>query len=329
MHEKMFLGVILASAISGHASAAGDHDTWPDLRGPYLGQEPPGMTAEIFAEGVVSTGGSEINSAFSPDGDEFFYTAWEPGTGTRIMVTRQANGRWARPVRAAFSTHPTDVDPAVSPDGTRLVFGSRRPRPGEAQDREGFDLWFARREADGWGGAEYMGPVVNSGSSQVYATLTHEHTMYFQAVREGGYGKADIYRSRLQDGRHLPPESVGPVVNSPNYEGDVFIAPDESYLIVTVYGRGDDLGGGDLYISFRDADDSWQPLQNMGPAINTDAREFCPMLSPDGDYLFFTSKRRGDGDIFWVDAKIIDTFRAPDQSANHLSRRGADQGVRR
>jgi hypothetical protein len=316
MKETVMLNraLLLASlyyTIPCHA-VAGGADSWPVLEGPYLDQEPPGMVAEIFAEGLVSTGGSEINSALSQDGNEFFYTAWEPETGTRIMVTRLSDGGWTEPARARFSTHPTDVDPAVSPDGQRLVFGSRRPRPGETQDREGFDLWFVRRQANGWGEAEHMGPVVNSGSSQVYATLTHDHTMYFQAVRDEGYGKADIYRSRLQDGRHLAPENVGPVINSENYEGDVFIAPDESYLIVTVYGRDDDLGGGDLYISFRGKDDSWTTLQNMGPAVNTDAREFCPMVSPDGNYLFFTSKRRGDGDIYWVDARIIETFRAPD-----------------
>jgi hypothetical protein len=283
---------------------------WPILSGSYLGQKTPGMTAEIFADRLVSTDGSEINSAFSPNGDEFFYTAWEPDTGTRIMVTRLVDGLWTEPVRAVFSTHPTDVDPAISPDGERLVFGSRRPRPGESEDREGFDLWFARRLDDAWGDAEFMGPAVNSGSSQVYATLTHDHTMYFQAVREEGLGKADIYRADLQDGRHLAPENVGPVINSANYEGDVFIAPDETYLIVSVSGRDDDLSAGDLYISFRGPDDTWTSLQNMGPAINTHAREFCPMVSPDGKYLFFTSKRRGDGDIFWVDAKIIETFRA-------------------
>jgi DNA-binding beta-propeller fold protein YncE len=268
------------------------------------------MVAEIFAPDLISTEGSEINAAFSPDGNEFYYTAWEPETGTRMMVTRRADSRWTEPERVSVSTHPTDVDPAISPDGERLVFSSRRPRPGgSGETRDGFDMWFARRVPGGWGEAEYMGPVVNSGDSQVYATLTHDHTMYFQAVREEGFGKADIYRARLADGQHLPPENLGPVINSPNYEGDVFIAPDESYLIVTVYGREDDIGAGDLYISFRGPDDTWTPLQNMGEAVNTDAREFCPMVTPDGKYLFFTSKRRGDGDIFWIDAKIIETFR--------------------
>jgi Tol biopolymer transport system component len=47
----------------------------------------------------------------------------------------------------------------------------------------------------------------------------------------------------------------------------------------------------------------------MGPSINSEATEYCPMLSPDGRYLFFTSTRSGNGDIYWVDAKIIDALR--------------------
>jgi len=35
------------------------------------------------------------------------------------------------------------------------------------------------------------------------------------------------------------------------------------------------------------------------------------MLSPDGKYLFFTSGREGQDDIFWVDAGVIAALRPP------------------
>jgi len=47
----------------------------------------------------------------------------------------------------------------------------------------------------------------------------------------------------------------------------------------------------------------------MGGAVNSDKREFCPMLSPDGKNFFFSSKRTGEGDIFWVDAKVIEALK--------------------
>ena len=309
MRGRALLLITVVFVFATQAFATRAYDDWPAVAGPYLGQQPPGTTAEMFAPGIVSTDRSEINSVFAPNGEEFYFTTWNRETGTRIMVTHQVDGLWTAPMKASFSTDPSDVDPAISHDGQRVFFSTRRPRPGETRSREdGFDMWFADRDGSGWGEAQYLGPVVNSGTSQVYPSVTRDGTFYFQSVREGGYGKADIYRSRLLDGTYQAPENLGPVINSENYEGDVFVAPDESYLIVTIYGREDGFGEGDLYISFRSPDGTWSPLKNMGSAINSDKREFCPMVSPDGKYLFFTSKRAGEGDIFWVDAKIIEAL---------------------
>ena len=105
-------------------------------------------------------------------------------------------------------------------------------------------MWFADRTETGWAEERYLGPVVNSGKSQVYPTVTSDGTLYFQAVREDGYGKADVYRSRLIDGVYQPPENLGSMINSEHYEGDVFVAQDESYLIVSIYGREDGFGEG-------------------------------------------------------------------------------------
>ncbi len=310
MRKSNLLPIVVVFLFSPNAFAALPYDNWPDVTGPYLGQEPPGMMAEVFAPGVISTDLSEINSVFTPEINEFYFTTWTRDTGTRIMITSQIDGHWTTPRAASFSNHSSDVDPAISHDGERIFFSTRRPRPGETKTRkDGFDMWFTERTESGWGEEQYLGPVVNSGTSQVYPTVTRDGTLYFQAVREEGYGKADIYRSRLIDGVYQTPENLGPVVNSENYEGDVFIAHDESYLIVSVYGRKDGFGEGDLYISFRSLDDSWSTLKNMGAAVNSDKRDFCPMVTPDGKYLFFSSKRAGEGDIFWVDANVIEALR--------------------
>jgi len=310
MRKRFLLLIAVACVISAHAFATQSYENWPDVAGPYFGQEPPGMTAEIFAPGIISTDRSEINSVFAPDRDEFYFTAWTRETGTKIMITSQIDGRWTAPKVAPFSKHYSDVDLAISYDGKRVFFGTRRPRPGETEVREGgFDMWFADRTETGWGEEQYLGPVVNSGKSQIYPTVTRDGTLYFQAVRQEGYGKADIYRSGLIDGVYQTPENLGPTINSENYEGDVFVAHDESYLIVSISGRKDGFGEGDLYISFRSLDGSWSLLKNMGAAINSDKRDFWPMVTPDGKHFFFSSKRVGEGDVFWVDAKVIEVLR--------------------
>ena len=280
----------------------------PDAHGEYLGQEPPGMTPEIFAPGIVSTEKKELNSVFTPDGKEFYFSLSQEGRYI-IMVMRQENGRWTDAEVASFSKDYRNVDMAVSSDGQRLYFGSNRPRNGESAPREGFDIWVVNRMGSGWGEPENLGPLVNAGEHQIYPTVTEDLTLYFQSRREGNIGGSDIYRSRWVDGKYARPENLGDAINSEANEGDVLIAPDESFLIVSTRGLPDSLGGSDLYISFRRPDGTWTKVKNMGTTINSEATEYCPMLSPDGKYLFFTSTRSGDGDIYWVDAKIIEEMK--------------------
>ena len=65
------------------------------------------------------------------------------------------------------------------------------------------------------------------------------------------------------------------------------------------------LGEDDLYVSFRKPDGSWIPGVHLGPKINSPASENRPYVSPDGKFLFYTSNKDGNRDIYWVDAKIL------------------------
>jgi hypothetical protein len=69
--------------------------------------------------------------------------------------------------------------------------------------------------------------------------------------------------------------------------------------------RPDGNGKGDLLISFKDAKGECETAKNMGKAINSQGYEFCPFVTADAKYLFFSR----DGDIYWVDAKVIDALR--------------------
>lgn len=67
-----------------------------------------------------------------------------------------------------------------------------------------------------------------------------------------------------------------------------YIPPDESYMIFSSTRPG--YGITDLFISFHKADGSWTEPENMGPGINTRAKETFPFVSFDGKYLFFMSQ---------------------------------------
>jgi len=285
------------------ASCAPGEDTAPlPPTGPYLGQQPPGATPEIFAPGIVSTGMYTRDLAMTPDGGEIYFGVMTGGFSV-IMGTKLIDGAWTEPEVAPFSGDPRffDIEPAISPDGSRIFFLStrlpegREPTAEEIRAWTNEDIWVADRTAEGWGEPYNLGPPVNSASPEVFPSVTHDGTLYFTRGDEGG---SHIYRSRLVEGRYTEPERLGPEVNSTPSQYNAFIAPDESYLILCTSDRDDTLGGSDYYVVFRYEDDSWSEPVNLGPIVNTaGGGEISSYVSPDGAYLFFMSPRPSFGTL--------------------------------
>jgi len=302
----------------------------PDLgvAGDYLGQEPPDMKPEIFGPRIVSTGMDERDMAFSHDAREFYFTIWLPMKTGVIMAVKRRDNRWSQPEVASFSGGYSDLEPGFSPDGRRLYFVSNRPLKGGNPPKD-YDIWYVERTDSGWSAPVNPGPPLNTDKNEYYPSLAASGALYFTANYEGS---EDIYVVRPGDNGYRKPERLGEGVNTDGYEFNAVVSRDESFLIFTSYGRDGALGGGDLYISFRDSLGKWLPAQNMGEAINSKYLDYCPALTPDGCYLFFTSNRvgseidstrlyslddvrqfhnlfqNGRGDIYWVDREVIEAF---------------------
>jgi Tol biopolymer transport system component len=246
-------------------------------------------TPALFGAGTISTGDMELNAAFTPDGRTLFFTKRSPKPQYWvIVVSHLRGGRWSAPEVAGFSGQYNDFDPFVSPDGATLYFSSNRPVDG--RPKTDFDIWAVDRTAAGWGAPRHLDAPVNTAAQEYYPTVTRDGTLYFSSTRDGGAGAGDIYRATRVDGRYAEPENLGDSVNARNFDGDPYIAPDESYLLFVSYGRAGGSGDGDLYLSVRRAG-VWSRAENLGPGINSSALDFCPIVSPDGKTLFFTSER--------------------------------------
>lgn len=335
---RCVIGLCVVSAscspMNSDHHAASQTSSVPQLRGPYLGQEPPGLEPRLFAPGVVSTGLATRDIAITPDGNELYFSV-TLGAKTMIMVTRQVGGVWTEPEVAPFSGRYLDIEPTISADGQRLFFLSTRPQTGQ-EEKSGWvyqDIWVVDRKGDGWGEPYNLGPPVNSDAPEYFPSITADGTLYF--TREGEDRVSLTYRSRLVDGVYTEPELLPPQVNCGSNRFNVCVARDESFAIVPAVGRDDGFGGVDYYVVFRDDDDTWSEPVNMGPRINQAAgREWSASLSPDGKYLFFMSSRtdeevdlpltgrsitellelstqpgQGSSDIWWVSADVIEHLR--------------------
>jgi len=271
------------------------------LKGSYLAQKKPGLTPELFAPGIVSTADyDERDVTFSPDLKEFYFTQYSRARRQRmtIKVMRQESNGWTEPKTVSFSGKYQDAEAFITADGQKLYFISRRPQSTGAA--ESWEIWYSVRNGNEWNEPHIMDSLFKGG---FYPTITLNGTFYYTTAQN------DLYRSKLIDGQYKSVESLGDSVNTTAAEYNDFVAADESYIIFTSFGWGNHFGGGDLYISFRKQDDTWTTAKNMGAVINSEAHEYCPSISPDGKYFFFTSNKNGNEDIYWIDSNVIDSLR--------------------
>jgi len=266
----------------------------------YLGQKAPLETPEVFAPGIVSTGGHETDVTFTPDLTEIYFTRTGTDWYSVIYVVAYREGSWSYPIPVSFSGDTSKNYPFVSPDGRVMYFDSAGGT-GNAADR---DLWFVRREGDAWRDAKRLGPVINTRSTESFAGVTLSGTMYFCSRREDTIGQMDIYRSAQSKHGYAEPENLGRAINSEYNDFHPYVDPEERYVIFDSQ-RGGGYGANDLYISFRQPDGSWAEATNLGEQVNSPAADMRPCVSPDGKFLFFCSTRGGDQDIYWINAEAL------------------------
>lgn len=297
----------------------------------HIRLDQPPVVAELFGKDFISTGISERDFALSPDGAELFYTIQSPqGIFQTIVYSKKdSKGKWSKPEVASFAGKFSDLEPAFTADGKKLFFSSNRPLSGsEIKD---FDIWVVEKETGKWGEPQNLGAPVNTTEDEFYPSITNTGNLYFTAAYKNGLGKEDVFIAKFENGKYGEPVPLDTAVNSKTYEFNAFISPDEDFIIFTSYGRKDDTGRGDLYMSIKDASGNWQPAKNLS-MLNSAELDYCPFVSFDKRMLFFTSERNslkksftdkpikidklvksftspqnGGGDIYWISFdKILD-----------------------
>jgi hypothetical protein len=312
---------------------------FPVLKGPYLGQKPPGTTPELFAPGVVSTGLYTRDIAISKDGDEIYFCVSDAGLSA-IFVTRRIKDRWTEPAIAPFSGKGfLDFEPCISSDGNQIFFLSSRPPLGQ-EPRKGWayqNIWMTTRTDTGWSEPQIVGEPISTDENEFFPSLTRDHSLYF--TRSDKNGKARIYRSRFENSRFQEPELIPFDIPEEGLLFNAFISPQEDFLITCALNIDSTNVDQDYYIGFRSPEGRWSRLIKLGPEINVPGDNAnSAYVSPDGKFLFFSSSRKdpslpefksgtplraiidskskpgyGSSAIYWVDVRILDGMKTKDQ----------------
>lgn len=255
----------------------------------YLGQSPPGNLPKVFAPGLLADSPyfAANRVAFSADGKEFYYChnlSWANNDNLKIKYFRYENGNWNGP----FVLNEHYFAPTLSVNDSILYF-----------EGSGGKIWCSERKQDGWSKPSRflqsrrmydfiptIGGTIYGGSSDFVGADKRPNNFDVCTI---SISKSD---TSLQ--------SLGVPINSPGWNGDFFVARDESFLIIST--NETSKFECDLYISYRKPDKTWTNPKSLGPLINNGlAHRYGQYVTNDNKFLFYCYGRsEKDCAIYWV-----------------------------
>ena len=271
--NTIFIALLLS--VLTMSSKSYSQNEFPILKGPYMGQKPPGMVAEPFAPSIISTKGWEVEGVFAPGMKEFYFTLdrseYTSSTDKKFRPTvigyRQENNIWSK-----YLEFPRRGETSFSPDGKRMHMAKG----------------YKDRIGDGWSERKSLGPMFDRKDWGIMRlTASAQGTYVFD-----NYISSKMRISMFKNGKRQAPKYLNKDINSGKWTAHPFIAPDESYLIWDSEREGG-YGETDLYISYRQKDGSWGPAISMGDMINSDKDDFYASVTPDGKYILFNRTMDG------------------------------------
>jgi WD40-like Beta Propeller Repeat len=281
MEELMFqnrIGLVLAAVVMCSSFSAASDAPVPKL---FAGE---------------TDWGTESNAApaFTPDGKTVFFQHWHDGNGT-IMVSRLHAGKWSKPEPATFSGQWRDIEPAMAPDGSYLVFSSNRPATeggkaidgffqGKEQPGKGGNLWRVNRTKDGWSEPVRLPDELNSNTAIYSPSVARSGNLYFN--QSDPVSKRErLCWSQWIDGHYTAPKPV-------SFDDDMTrnftaaVAPDESYILFSGRRPPSPEHKAVVFVAFAE-NHRWKEPVPFKPYLYGEQER----LSPDGKTLYIVSDR--------------------------------------
>ena len=181
---------------------------------------------------------ADADVVFTGDGKRIYFVSNRPTDGssgeartdTDIWTATRDGGDWTEPEHVTELGSPADEWFPTLTDDRTLYFGSHRD--GGAG---GSDIWFSRRNGEGYGVPENLGAPINTEAMEIEAWIAPDETyMIFSASgRPDSLGEYDLYYSEMANGRWSEPVNLGPQVNSAGWDFSPRPGPAGKYLYFT------------------------------------------------------------------------------------------------
>ncbi len=249
-------------------------------------------TARLFEPEAAWPAGDDSAPAFTPDGRTVFFTHRD-GAIT-IMMSTLHDGVWSQPRVAPFSGRWRDIEPAMAPDGSYLVFVSNRPAEpggepltgwfgGQSQPDKGGNIWRVDRRGDGWGEPVRLPDIINSNPAVYSPAIAADGSLYFNQP-DPVTKKSHVYRAQAKGRGFEAPVALS--ISDGTHPGyDVAVAPDESFLVFSANRDPATKGQSLVFVAFRREGQWTEPL-----ALDPHLEGIESRFSPDLETLYVEAK---------------------------------------
>ncbi|RLD24866.1 MAG: hypothetical protein DRI70_07825, partial [Bacteroidetes bacterium] len=202
-----------------------------------------------------------------------------------------------------INTRYADIHPVISGDGTKLAFVTELPFYDGA--------FFCEKTDAGWSYPQSITQSLGFDADIYPVGLSHDGTEMILYYDDEYIG--NLYYSKYEEGRWLPATKLGDNISTKYWESYACFDTEGNTLYFTSNRKGTH-GGLDIYKSDRLPDGSWGVAENLGTNINSRYNEETPVISEDGQTLYFSSYGHyniGGYDIFYSKKNADGTWGEP------------------
>jgi hypothetical protein len=196
----------------------------------------------------------DLSPRLTADGKFLLFSSDRPGGvgGFDLWAASRTKDGWDKPFNlgSAVNTEFNESNPDPTPDGKRLIFSTDRKAAGKEQIQAwratirqtvstDYDLWIASLDPTLTAAPTTQSAATTQATAVLVFKDAHEipgintsfvegascmspagDFLYFSSNRPGGFGKFDLYRSRITGNDFGPLENLGPSINGPGNETD-------------------------------------------------------------------------------------------------------------
>jgi len=198
-------------------------------------------------------------------------------------------------IKGAVKSKFNESTAVITKDGSTMYFTRNNITNGtrkyDAQKNTHLKIYRAENVNGKWSNVTEL-PFNGDDFSTAHPALSHdERTLYFASDRPGGFGESDLWQVAVSGNIYGVPQNMGPEINTEARETFPFINSNNE-LYFSSDGRIG-LGGLDVYVAKMDKNQQFEPVQNIGAPVNSNADDFAYYIDYETKHGFFSSNRAG------------------------------------